>query len=586
LQVCKAARTGGRGTFGGLAQRLIHPDGGDLAAVVASPYVLEAAQSTEAALGFYERLAREELPDRALRRDLEMGNIGWAFLELWVRPSSLGDTGTRGAFQFVSPYRGLSTFQERDADIFFGRDAEVAELMQILRQERVVALVGDSGSGKSSLLQAGLAHRVRTEGLAARTGWRIVSVMPGTEPARSLMVSLRRGEGRNGVDLTTPQDWTQALAALVEAAYSEECPLLLIVDQFEEIFPLCNDEPQRQAVAVAMAQLAHSPRRDTRLILGMRSDYVSSAVTLSGVLPPPGAEAVRAIVARPAEACHHRFERPGRQGDKERERGLLERILSDPLLCGAAFGEGGSTGGQARISEPLPLLEFALERLWLEAVKRGSQEFSHDDYDRIGGLAGATTRHAEEVYQALPVTFKGRHADPQRLAEFIFTSLVTAGGTRRPRLRVELEEETGNAAARELIDHLVGERLLTVRSDPNDLSRSQVDIAHEVLISRWERLRAWLASNPQERQLREDFQRDAERWAKRSQRLPARGDDASVRLLQLPDGLRQFCHRTRDDQFAHCGCGPYAHNPRSVGGPPAMIQDWIENGCPEGGSDA
>src|SRR5262249_1627313 len=154
-----------------------------------------ATRSTAAALAFYERLAREESPERALRRDLEMGNFGWAFLELWVRPSALGDTGTRGAFQFVSPYRGLSTFQERDADAFFGRDAEVTELVQILGQERLVAVVGDSGSGKSSLLQAGLAHRVRTQGLAGRTGWRIVSANPGTHPARSLMVGLLLGEG-------------------------------------------------------------------------------------------------------------------------------------------------------------------------------------------------------------------------------------------------------------------------------------------------------------------------------------------------------------------------------------------------------
>src|SRR5207244_2380471 len=160
-QVCRAARTGGLGSFGGLAQKLLNHDGGDLAAAVASPYVLEAAQSTRAAVAFYQHLARGDQPDQALRRDLEMANWAWAFLELWARPSALGDTGTRGAFQFVSPYRGLSSFQERDADVFFGREAEVAELLQLLEQEPVVAVVGDSGSGKSSLLQAGLAFHLR-----------------------------------------------------------------------------------------------------------------------------------------------------------------------------------------------------------------------------------------------------------------------------------------------------------------------------------------------------------------------------------------------------------------------------------------
>src|SRR5262249_58792581 len=123
--------------------------------VVASAYVLEATRSTQAALAFYEQLGRGELPDRAVRRDLEMANFGWAFLELWVRPSALGDTGTRGAFQFVSPYRGLNTFQERDADVFCGRDAEVTELTQVLARERLVAVVGGSGSGQTAACQAG-----------------------------------------------------------------------------------------------------------------------------------------------------------------------------------------------------------------------------------------------------------------------------------------------------------------------------------------------------------------------------------------------------------------------------------------------
>jgi hypothetical protein len=530
LQICKAARTAGQGAFGGLAQRLLNPDGGDLAAVVASPYVLEATRSTEAALAFYEQLGQGDLPDRAVRRDLEMANFGWAFLELWVRPSALGDTGTRGAFQFVSPYRGLSTFQERDADVFFGRDAEVTELTQILSRERLVAVVGDSGSGKSSLLQAGLAHRVRTQGLDGRTGWRIVSVRPGTEPARSLMVALLGWEGQAPADLPTPERWLDGLTALLEASCSEDRPLLLLFDQVEEMFTLCRDEQQRQAVAQALARMAQRPGGNARMIVGMRSDYMGSAVTLPElgelikrpwVLRPPGAEEVRAIVARPAEVYGYRFQGPIPGGDKVREQGLLERILSDPLLSGGGSAQGGAE--QARTSAPLPLLEFALERLWLQAVDRGSQEFSHDDYDRMGGLSGAIARHADEMFQALPVRFQGRPGDSQRLAEFVFTSVVSTEGTRRPRARQELEEESGDNAAvtRDLIDHLVGERLLTIRNDPKDLSRGLVDIAHESLIKRWGKLQEWLNSDVQERQLRENFQRDSETYGKREKRLPA-----------------------------------------------------------------
>src|SRR5262249_37608104 len=147
-----------------------------------------------------------ELPDVALRRDLEMANWGWAFLELWVRPSALRNTGARGAFQFVSPYRGLAYFEERDADIFFGRTGEVEELAEILRTEPVVAVVGDSGSGKSSLLHAGLIPRVRQQGLAGLPNWRIVSLRPGSQPGTNLMASLLRLEEGCAIDLPVPKD--------------------------------------------------------------------------------------------------------------------------------------------------------------------------------------------------------------------------------------------------------------------------------------------------------------------------------------------------------------------------------------------
>ena len=216
LEVCKASQTGERGAFGGLAQQLLNPKYGNLAAVVASPYPLDAERSTPAAIAFYQHLARGDSPDVAIDRSLEETNWTWAFLELWVRPSALADTGTRGAFQFVSPYRGLASFQERDADIFFGREAEVAELLQILRDEPVVAVVGDSGSGKSSLLQAGLAYAVRQQGLAGRTGWRIVSLRPGSQPARSLLASLLSVGDEPVTDLPAPADWLQALTGSSE----------------------------------------------------------------------------------------------------------------------------------------------------------------------------------------------------------------------------------------------------------------------------------------------------------------------------------------------------------------------------------
>ncbi len=127
LQVCKGGSTADRGSFGGVAQQLLNPKYGNLGAVVASPYPVDAEMSQVAVLRFYEGIARGDPPDVALERQLPETNWSWAFLELWVRPSALADVGSRGAFQFASPYKGLARFEERDADIFFGRESETAE---------------------------------------------------------------------------------------------------------------------------------------------------------------------------------------------------------------------------------------------------------------------------------------------------------------------------------------------------------------------------------------------------------------------------------------------------------------------------
>jgi hypothetical protein len=243
----------------------------------------------------------------------------------------------------------------------------------------------------------------------------------------------------------------------------------------------------------------------------MRSEFLGQAAALPGfirlirrpwVLRPPGANDLRAIVAQPAEVCGYTF-----------EAGLLDRILSDPLLAPEAVGAAA----------PLPLLQFALERLWLKTVERGATQLLQADYDAIGGLAGAVTQHAESVYQALAVR-ADLGPDPQRLAERVLTALVSTHMTRQPRRRDQFQEECGNPeSARRMVDYLVGERLLTIRSDPDNLAAVLVDLAHEVLIGHWERLRAWLSEDPQGRQFREALRADAERWEQAARRRRGAG---------------------------------------------------------------
>lgn len=500
LQVCKAGQTGGRGGFGGVAQQLLSPRGGNLAAVVASTFPLDAEHSTTAAAAFYRALAAGKTPEDALATDDSEADWTWAFLELWVRPGALGGTKQRAAFQFVSPYRGLSSFTERDADLFFGRRAEVTELLNILRTEPAVGVVGDSGSGKTSLLQAGVVYAVRQNGLAGLERWRIVSLRPGYHPSQALLAAL--GDGKS-----PPVATGGSLAAALRA---DDRPLLVIFDQFEEAFTLAADPDDARMMTQALADLVAERPDRFRLVIGMRSEFLGQSAGLPGlsrllrrpwVLRPPGADNLRNIVVGPAEHCGYTFQGPLADGNPAHTTGLLDRILADPLL---ASGDGAVPS--------LPLLQFALERLWLKAVETGSTQFTHASFDALGCLGTAIAQHAEATYLATP-TATGLGAGARAIAEQVITSLISTRGTRQPRPRAALEAETGKPdAARAVIDYLVGERLLTVRSDPADLTASLVDLSHEAVIRHWDRLRGWLAEDPQGRAMRDEFRTAVEKW--------------------------------------------------------------------------
>ena len=227
---------------------------------------------------------------------------------------------------------------------------------------------------------------------------------------------------------------------------------------------------------------------------------------------------------------------------------VVRKPLSDPLLAPDASKAGTATVTSPQVATPLPLLEFALERLWLKAMDRGSQEFTHADYDQLGGLGGAIAQHAEEVYQWLAARPE-LGTDAQHLAERAFTGVISSRGNRRPRPRNDLEDElaseTGDRErARRVLDALVGERLLTIRSNPDNLAESQVDIAHEVLIDRWDRLSKWLTEDPEGRALREEFQPDAKKWDQGLPGTPAHsrnllpGADAAKRYLDWIDSRK------------------------------------------------
>ncbi|MFI9833179.1 helix-turn-helix domain-containing protein [Streptomyces sp. NPDC051913] len=332
------------------------------------------------------------------------------------------------------PYRGLARFETADSDLFFGRDRLTADLVDLLRGRRFAAVFGPSGSGKSSLLRAGLIPVLRTTREPGLRPAAIRILTPGEHPLRSH-------------------------ASLLEPAPAE-ADTFVIVDQFEEVFTLCQD-PAERARFIDLLLTARQPAARLRVLLAVRGDFygrcaehreladaLRDANLLAGALSP--AE-LRDTVVKPATAA-----------------GLtVERALTARLVKEVADAPGG-----------LPLLSHALLETWR---RRRGKTLTVAGYEAAGCLDGAIATTAEQIYD-------GFTDDQATAARRVLLRLVAPGDgtpdTRRPVRRAELPG-TGRDGTAAVVDALARARLLTLDDDT-------VEMAHEALITSWPRLRGWI----------------------------------------------------------------------------------------------
>jgi WD40 repeat protein len=374
----------------------------------------------------------------------------------------------------VCPYRGLQVFEEEHAEFFFGRDADVQRLVELLKTDRFLAVLGPSGSGKSSLVRAGLVPAIRRGALPGSDDWKVTVLKPGAEPLTTLgghIVDLfPTGAIHDTVDRLESDDRTLHLAVGQGLLRSpEEERVLLVVDQFEEIFTLCHDEGQRRAFIVNILHAGLNPGGRVVVVITMRADFYPKVS-----LYPELAQAVSAndFLAWPMEewALAQSIEEPAREVGLELEEGLTDQVLSDLREAPGA----------------LPLMEHALLELW---ERRRGTLLTLEAYRQIGGVEGALARRADEVYASLS-------PEEQSLARQALLRLTQPGeGTEDTRRRASMTELAGRAEEREAVERVVGAltdaRLLTVGTDPKS-NEQWVDVSHEALIRGWPRLRGWL----------------------------------------------------------------------------------------------
>ncbi|MFE7354683.1 trypsin-like peptidase domain-containing protein [Streptomyces sp. NPDC057543] len=399
----------------------------------------------------------------------------------------------REAAKARSPFRDLHPFMENDAPVFHGRDDAARRIADRMSVGSGVCLVGASGSGKSSLLNAGVLPLLRRHGDLA-----IAVLRPGRTPleelAFALLPLLEPGATQTARMAAEPQVTAMLRQGRIDAlvnralAVQDKRGLLLVVDQFEEALT-APSETDLEAFATALSHCT-IPGSRMQVFMALRADFLTAALSHRAVAPlvddsrlfplmPMSEEEVRSAVEGPLSDLAVRY-----------EHGLVNRLLTD-------LGPDPTR---------LPLLQFTLTRLWeMQSVKNGL--ISHAHYDDLGGVAKTLANHAEQVWFALPT-------DDRRHARSLLVQLVHPGGpdtspTRRTVLRTDLSPQQWYIAER-----LMTTRLLMPTGEHHFGGESVegVELAHETLVAQWDRLRDLVAADRDFRGWQEGLRRRIARW--------------------------------------------------------------------------
>ncbi|WP_019503834.1 CHAT domain-containing protein [Pleurocapsa sp. PCC 7319] len=444
------------------------------------------------------------------------------------------------------PYRGLSAFREEDAHLFCGREEFTANLLKEVKSKPLVAVVGASGSGKSSVVFAGLIPHLQQD---TDLCWQIVSFRPGNNPVDSLaaaLVPLWQQRENNQEDNLASRDNSivelelflalrrdeLALSKLIKSLVeSPKTRLLLIADQFEELYTLSNQAERQFFLTLLLNAVKFAPA--FTLVLTLRADFYgyilgdrSWSDALQGAIQNLGSMSrseLQLVIEKPAALMQVKL-----------EQGLTDKLINN------VWEQPGR----------LPLLEFALTQLW---SKQQHGLLTHQAYSEIGGVSSALANHAEAVYAQLSETDK-------QLVQQVFLQLVRLGeeteATRRLATRDEIKAENWD-----LVTRLASARLV-VTNHRYSTGKETVEIVHESLIKSWGRLQQWLLLDGDFRRWQEQLRTAIGQWqwqgSSSNQDTLLRGKpltDASnwlqKRFQELTDSERSFIQASLEQRNNH-----------------------------------
>lgn len=386
----------------------------------------------------------------------------------------------------TNPYRGLRAFGEADAPVFFGRHEVVARLLDALEQRRspIITLIGSSGSGKSSVVRAGLLPRLRAGAIAGSADWYVTTMVPGPDPFAAFTDSL----GSVATSSTAGADVErEGIAVAVRRLVPHGAELLLVMDQFEELFTIA-DERTRMRFVLQLTEALTDTATPIRVVATLRADYYDRPLAHHVLGQLVAAGAVPVVAMAPAE-----FEQAIVEPAASTGVDVDGRVVAE--IVAACANRPGS----------LPLLQFCMTELF---SRRTTRTVTFDDYRRLNGITGAIAERAETIFDSL-------NATDRQATRRVFLRLVTVGEPHDDvRRRVRRTELTA-LGERDGIDRVLevfGEaRLLTFDRDPATREQT-VEVAHESLLKSWPRLSEWIRVEGQGLTIRSELTTAAHVW--------------------------------------------------------------------------
>ena len=513
------------------------------------------------------------LPVAAWIAQLQIALAGTLPLQVWlsgaqglieVLPNRLGAQGLEPTKSFdlgLCPYMGLRAFAETDAPYFYGREALTRQLLQAVSQQSCVAVVGASGSGKSSIVQAGLVAQLRQgKQLPGSEHWWIGRMRPGDRPLTTLTHCLVDG----GTEKERAYQQLQIEGLLHQGAEGfvhwlrlrSEPMVVLVIDQFEELFTLATATDRQQFLDLILGGVEHAGDR-FKLILTLRADFIAQGLEIPALAPILQQASLLVPSTLAADDYRQVITQPAEKVGLVVESGLVELLLQD---LNQAAGD-------------LPLLEFVLEQLW---AQRQSGKLTLEVYQQaIGGLRGALERKAQAVFDSLD-------GAAQTCARWIFLALTQLGeGTEDTRRRIFKADLLGAKYPAALVEStlqaLTEAKLIVVdaveNSQPEDSTTGPVtleiapvtiEIAHEILIRHWATLRWWLAENRRRLKAQRQIEQGAFAWQQSGQK-----PDFLLRGIRLAEAEELYVKYTDElplttQQFIEAGIAERQHEQRQA----------------------